>query len=98
MVAAQLVSAYVPCVIQLLRPVNICRGAGAWTEQEAHRIYREKLVKLRDLYVGQLSHLKHVLLERRRQFLLEWQAAGGSKEEGLYVTQTAPRCVQFIAV
>lgn len=58
--------------------------AGAWTEHEAHQIYQEKLMKLRDLYIGQLSHLKHVLLERRRQFLLEWQAAGGSKEEGLY--------------
>ena len=42
-------------------------------------------MKLRDLYIGQLSHLKHSLKERRRQFLLEWQAEGGTRGEGLSV-------------
>ena len=34
------------------------RNAGAWTEDEAYQIYREKLVTLRDLYIDQLSHLE----------------------------------------
>ena len=59
-----------------------CRNAGAWTEREAQTIYREKLLTLRSLYTSQLARLKHSLAERRRQFLLEWAAAGGDREEG----------------
>ena len=36
-------------------------------------MYREKLVRLRDLYMGQFDHLRHTLQEKRRQFLLQWQ-------------------------
>ena len=53
-----------------------------WTEQEAYRLYRDKLVRLRELYMGQLSRLKHMMKERRRRFLAEWQAAGGTKGDG----------------
>lgn len=53
-----------------------------WAEDEAYGLYREKLIRLRELYVGQLSHLRHVLQEQRRQFLLEWQAEGGSRDQG----------------
>ena len=49
------------------------RNAGAWTEDEAYKVYREKLVRLRNLYVGQFDHLRHTLQEKRRQFLLRWQ-------------------------
>ena len=58
------------------------RDAGVWTDQEAYRLYREKLVRLRELYMGQLAHLKHAMQERRRRFLMEWQAAGGTRAEG----------------
>lgn len=57
-------------------------NAEAWTEDEAFTIYREKLVRLRSLYTAQLARLKHSLAERRREYLLEWMAAGGDKEEG----------------
>ena len=59
-----------------------CSNAGAWTEDEAYKIYREKLSRLRDLYIGQLGHLKHVLHEKRREFLLQWQNEGGSRLQG----------------
>ena len=68
----------------------VCRNAGAWTEKEACAIYREKLLALRSLYTSQLARLKHSLAERRRQFLLEWAAAGGDREEGKqYINYTA---------
>ena len=56
--------------------------AGAWTDGEAYKIYREKLSRLRDLYMGQLGHLKHVLQEKRREFLLQWQNEGGARLQG----------------
>ena len=56
--------------------------AGAWSEDEAYTIYREKLVRLRSLYSSQLTRMKHSLAERRREFLMEWTAAGGDREEG----------------
>ncbi len=60
----------------------LCSDAGAWTEDEAYKIYREKLVRLRDLYVGQLGHLKHVLHGKRREFLQRWQHEGGASMQG----------------
>ena len=39
-------------------------------------------MRLRELYMGQLAHLKHAMQERRRRFLMEWQAAGGTRAEG----------------
>ncbi len=60
----------------------LCSDAGAWTEDEAYKIYREKLVRLRDLYVGQLGHLKHVLHGKRREFLQRWQYEGGASMQG----------------
>ena len=56
-----------------------------WTQQETYGIYRQKLERLRNLYMGQLSRLSHLLQDRRRQFLLEWQAAGGVRDKGIYV-------------
>ena len=52
--------------------------AGAWTEDEALVLYRHKLIKLRELYYGQMVHLKHTMRERRRQFINEWYGEGGS--------------------
>ena len=57
-------------------------NAGAWTDDEAYKIYREKLSTLRDLYMGQLGHLRHVLQEKRREFLLQWHSEGGAKPQG----------------
>ena len=56
--------------------------AGAWTEEEAYKVYREKLVRLRDLYVGQMDHMRHALQEKRRQFLLRWQHASRKRKAG----------------
>lgn len=56
--------------------------AGAWTEDEAYKVYREKLIRLRDLYVGQLDHLNHTLQEKRRQFLLQWQHSSRKRKQG----------------
>ncbi|XP_064397960.1 KAT8 regulatory NSL complex subunit 2-like [Halichondria panicea] len=61
--------------------------AGAWTEDEAYKIYREKLVRLRDLYVGQLGHLKHVLHGKRREFLQRWQYEGGASMQASLPSQ-----------
>jgi hypothetical protein len=69
-----------PSMLVCLSPP--CRNVGAWTEREAQTIYREKLLTLRSLYTSQLARLKHSLAERRRQFLLEWAAAGGDRDEG----------------
>ncbi len=57
-------------------------NAEVWTATEANTLYRQKLEQLRNLYMGQLSRLSNLLQERKRQFLLEWQAVGGSKEKG----------------
>ena len=57
-------------------------NSGAWTEDEAYTIYREKLVRLRTLYTGRLARLKHSLAERRREYLLEWMATGGDRADG----------------
>ena len=62
--------------------LHLHSNAEAWTEDEAYTIYREKLVRLRSLYTAQLARLKHSLAERRREYLLEWMAGGGDKEEG----------------
>ena len=42
-------------------------------------------MRLRDLYVGQLSHLRHMLQEKRRHFLLQWHAEGGGRGQGMYM-------------
>ena len=45
-------------------------------------MYRDKLVHLRDLYTGQQGHLKQLLREGRREFLLQWLGEGGGKVHG----------------
>jgi KAT8 regulatory NSL complex subunit 2 len=44
-------------------------------------LYKEKLERLRSLYMGQLSRINYLLQEKRRHFLHDWQAAGGTKEK-----------------
>ena len=66
--------------------VHVCNSdAGVWTEEEAYKVYREKLVQLRDLYVGQFDHMSHVLQEKRRQFLLQWQYASRRRKPGTHI-------------
>lgn len=36
--------------------------------------------------MGQLSRLKHLMQERRRRFLVEWQACGGNKADGMILS------------
>ena len=72
------------------RPILTCTcvcdsDAGVWTEEEAYKVYREKLVQLRDLYVGQFDHMSHVLQEKRRQFLLQWQYASRRRKPGTHI-------------
>jgi len=59
------------------------RSAGCWTREEATNIYHKKLERLLSLYKGQMLRLKHVLKERRRAFLIQWQREGGSKLQGM---------------
>ena len=40
-----------------------------WTVEEAARICRDKMVRLRSLYVGQFKRLQHTLKEKRRKYL-----------------------------
>ena len=35
--------------------------------------------------MGQLSHLRHMLQEKRRHFLLQWHAEGGGRGLGMYM-------------
>lgn len=65
-----------------LLPSCFARDAGAWTEGEAYKVYREKLVHLRDLYVGQLDHMRRTLQKQRRQFLLQWQYESRRRKSG----------------
>ena len=45
-----------------------------WTAEEAARICRDKMVRLRSLYVAQFKRLQHVLKEKRRKYLHALQA------------------------
>lgn len=82
---------YIHCSLIFIN-LSSCSDAGAWTDEEAYKIYREKLARLRDLYLGQLGHLKHVLQEKRREFLLQFQNEGGSRLQGVH---SVLLCVQL---
>ena len=45
------------------------RHAGVWTTEEAVRMCRDKMVRLRSLYIDQFKRLQHVLKEKRRKYL-----------------------------
>lgn len=47
------------------------RHAGAFTVEEAASITRDKLVRLQSLYLGQFRRLRHVLADRRREYMRE---------------------------
>lgn len=47
----------------------ICRHAGVYTRAEAVRLSELKLIKLQGLYRDQITHLQHVLKQRRRSYL-----------------------------
>lgn len=47
-----------------------CRHAGIFTTEEACRIAREKLVRLRALYLNQFHRLGYMLREKRRRYLV----------------------------
>lgn len=49
--------------------VNTFRHAEVYTTTEVTRITNEKLERLRNLYIDQLYRLKHVLREKRRNYL-----------------------------
>ncbi|XP_016985582.1 KAT8 regulatory NSL complex subunit 2 isoform X1 [Drosophila rhopaloa] len=45
------------------------KHAGVFTRAEAVKIAETKLIKLKELYRDQISHLQHVLKQRRRKYL-----------------------------
>ncbi|XP_037711980.1 KAT8 regulatory NSL complex subunit 2 isoform X1 [Drosophila subpulchrella] len=47
------------------------KHAGVYTRAEAVRIAETKLIKLQGLYREQISHLQHILKQRRRKYLHE---------------------------
>ena len=58
-----------------LKNLNVCiRHAGIWTVEEATRMCRDKMIRLRSLYITQFKRLQHVLRERRRKYCQAIQA------------------------
>ncbi|XP_028396593.1 KAT8 regulatory NSL complex subunit 2-like isoform X2 [Dendronephthya gigantea] len=57
------------------------RHAGVWTAEEVTKVCRDKLLRLRSLYMSQFERLKHVYKNKRRKYLL----ATGANEEGVTV-------------
>lgn len=47
----------------------LSRHAGVYTRAEAVRLSEMKLIKLQGLYREQITHLQHVLKQRRRSYL-----------------------------
>lgn len=60
----------------LLKTLNtfLLRHAGVWTVEEATRMCRDKMIRLRSLYITQFKRLQHVLKERRRKYCQAIQA------------------------
>ena len=54
--------------------VVFLRHAGVWTVEEATRMCRDKMIRLRSLYISQFKRLQHVLKERRRKYCQAIQA------------------------
>ena len=50
------------------------RHAGVWTVEEATRMCRDKMIRLRSLYIAQFKRLQHVLKERKRKYCQAIQA------------------------
>ena len=65
------------------------RHAGVWTVEEATRMCRDKMIRLRSLYIAQFKRLQHVLKERKRKYC---QAIQAEEEEdtGRYILRMAP--------
>jgi KAT8 regulatory NSL complex subunit 2 len=57
----------------------LCRHAGVWSAEEVTKMCRDKLLRLRSLYMSQFERLKHVYKNKRRKFLM----ATSANEEGL---------------
>ncbi|CAH3017424.1 unnamed protein product, partial [Porites evermanni] len=54
------------------------KHAGVWTVEEATRMCRDKMIRLRSLYIAQFKRLQHVLKERKRKY---YQAIHAEEEE-----------------
>lgn len=68
--------------------LNTClRHAGVWTVEEATRMCRDKMIRLRSLYITQFKRLQHVLKERRRKYCQAIQAEE-VEETGKQTSQT----------
>lgn len=63
------------------------KHAGVWTVEEATRICRDKMIKLRSLYIAQFKRLQHVLKERKRKYC---QAIQAEEEEEAGECQLTP--------
>lgn len=50
------------------------RHAGVWTVEETTRMCRDKMIRLRSLYIAQFKRLQHVLKERKRKYCQAIQA------------------------
>lgn len=51
-------------------PCTLSRHAGIFTTEEACRIAREKLIRMRSLYLNQFHRLGYLLREKRRKYLV----------------------------
>lgn len=75
---SRLVAPICTCVQYLRFVCDNCRHAGVWTAEEVTKVCRDKLLRLRSLYMAQFERLKHVFKNKRRKYLV----ATKSNEEG----------------
>jgi len=53
---------------------DILKYAGVYTTEEVAQVLRDKLIRLQALYIDQFKRLKHVLLAKRRDYLVKHRA------------------------
>ena len=72
------------------------RHAGVWTVEEATRMCRDKMIRLRSLYIAQFKRLQHVLKERKRKYCQAIQAEEEEETGTLYASNNLENSVLFI--
>ncbi|KAJ7375337.1 KAT8 regulatory NSL complex subunit 2 [Desmophyllum pertusum] len=67
---------------------DFLKHAGVWTVEEATRMCRDKMIRLRSLYISQFKRLQHVLKERRRKYCQAIQAEEVEETGECHLTPT----------
>jgi len=64
------------------------KHAGVWTVEETTRMCRDKMIRLRSLYIAQFKRLQHVLKERKRKYCQAIQAEEEEETGECHLTPT----------